>query len=343
MHTRNTFFGWGVFIVSTFFSGTYFAQDVHFSQMEYAPLQLNPALVGLNSPLQAIVNYRSQWNSVADPYNTISASVDGRLSKEKARRKGILAGGIQLYSDKAGDTKVVTNTATVQLGYHIRLDRTSTLGFAIYGGFGQRSIVASNGRWASQYNGLSYDATSASGESFANQGFSFFDAGAGFVYAYRGPKESDPEITYGLATYHVNNPNYSFLNQSSEKLAMRWSTFLNAKFTFNNSKSSFLPGVYWQYQRQSNEIMLGAYYRYRLSEGAKITGFTSSSALSFGLFTRFKDAVIAKFLVEWEQFSTGFSYDLNVSSLTAVSRAKGGFEVFIRYNLNDQSLWRARF
>ena len=343
MFSRNSVFGFTLLIIALGVSFNCAAQDVHFSQMEYAPLQLNPAMAGINSPLQVIVNYRSQWNSVADPYSTISASFDGRLNEGKLRRKGILVGGIQLYSDKAGDTKVVTNTATAQIGYHIRLDRTSTLGFALYGGFGQRSIVASNGRWASQYNGLTYDANSGSGELLASPSFAFFDAGAGFVYAYRGLKENDKEITYGVAAYHANNPGYSFVNQTSDKLAIRWSAFVNARFTVNNSRSSFLPGIYWQYQRQANEIMLGAYYRYRLSEGANITGFTSSSALSIGLFTRFRDAVVAKFMLEWEQFSAGFSYDLNVSSLTDVSRAKGGFEVFLRYNLIDRSLFRARF
>ena len=342
MRVKKASFGWSILIIVMGSSTNYLAQDIHFSQIEYTPLQLNPAMVGLSSPLQAIVNYRSQWNSVADPYTTISASVDGRLNEGKLRRNGILAGGIQLYSDKAGDTKVVTNTATVQLGYHIRLDRTSTLGFALYGGFGQRSIVASNGRWASQYNGAAFDATSGSGELLNNPSFAFVDVGAGFVYAYRGPKENDKEFTYGVATYHVNNPKYSFVDQTSEKLAMRWSAFINAHFTINNSRSSFLPGIYWQHQRQANEIMLGTYYRYRLSEGANITGFTSSSALSLGIFTRFKDALVAKFMLEWEQFSTGFSYDLNISSLTDVSRAKGGFEVFLRYNLSDRSLFRAR-
>jgi len=58
-----------------------FAQDIHFSQMEYSPLTLNPALAGANSPMQGIVNYRSQWNSVAVPYKTIAASFDMRCNE----------------------------------------------------------------------------------------------------------------------------------------------------------------------------------------------------------------------------------------------------------------------
>lgn len=71
-----------------------FAQDVHFSQMSFSPLNLNPALAGANSTLQGIVNYRSQWNSVAEPYQTIGASVDGRFNDNKRNKKGIIAGGL---------------------------------------------------------------------------------------------------------------------------------------------------------------------------------------------------------------------------------------------------------
>ena len=70
------------------------AQDVHFSHMEYSPMTLNPGLAGANSPMQGIVNYRSQWSSVATPYTTIAASFDARLNENKRNRQGIFAAGI---------------------------------------------------------------------------------------------------------------------------------------------------------------------------------------------------------------------------------------------------------
>lgn len=36
-----------------------FAQDVHFSQSEYAPGTLNPGMTGAYAPMQANINYRS--------------------------------------------------------------------------------------------------------------------------------------------------------------------------------------------------------------------------------------------------------------------------------------------
>ena len=62
-----------------------------------------------------------------------------------------------------------------------------------------------------------------------------------------------------------------------------------------------------------------------------------------GLFNRFKDAMVGKFMMEYDQFSAGFAYDINISGLTEVSRARGGFELFLRYSMTPgQGTFRSR-
>jgi type IX secretion system PorP/SprF family membrane protein len=149
------------------------AQDVHFSQMEFSPLTLNPGLAGANSPMQGVVNYRSQWNSVAIPYKTIAASFDARFNEDKRNKKGIIAGGINFFNDQSGDMKVNTTNVNLNLAYHLILDKTSTLGIGIYTGFGQRSIDPNAGRWGSQYDGTSYNSAISSGETFNSASFNY--------------------------------------------------------------------------------------------------------------------------------------------------------------------------
>src|SRR5688500_6785188 len=78
------------------------AQDVHFSQFWMTPLLQNPGLAGANYDLQAILNYKDQWSSVASPYKTFDLSFDMKFNQKKPK-KGFLAGGINVFSDKAGD------------------------------------------------------------------------------------------------------------------------------------------------------------------------------------------------------------------------------------------------
>lgn len=337
-----------VIVITLLFSGLATqAQDVHFSHLEYSPMTLNPGLTGANSPLQGIVNYKSQWNSVASPFNTIAASVDARLNEKKRLKKGIFAMGAGFYQDKAGDNSVATTNINLSLAYHLIMDQNNTLGMGLYGGFGQRSIGFSSGTWGSQYNGVAHDPTLSSNETFNSQNFSFIDAGAGLVYTYKEgsgymTQNNNRSFNAGVAFFHVNNPSYSFIENDTEKLYMRWSLFANGIIGFENSNGALLPGFYLNRQKTSMEIVYGTYYKFTINEGSKYTGNVKPFFFSLGAFHRWNDAFIAKAMLEWYEYSVGFAYDVNISGLTPYSGARGGFEFFLRYNMESGGVSRSK-
>ncbi|TNF00176.1 MAG: type IX secretion system membrane protein PorP/SprF [Bacteroidetes bacterium] len=324
-----------------------FAQDVHFSQMEMSSLNLNPALAGANAPMTGIVNYRTQWNSVATPFNTIAASYDARFNEGQFQKKGIIAGGINFYNDNAGDNRVSTTNVSVNLAYHLIMDNSHTLGLGIYGAYGQRAINANNGKWASQYDGTSYNSTIVPGETFNSSTFSYMDAGAGLLYTYRKgegymTQNNDQVINAGLAFYHVNAPSYGFIENSNEQLHMRISAFANGVISLSNSHGALVPGVYFNSQKSAREILYGMSYRYTISEGSKMTGRNKPTHLYFGLFNRWGDAVIPRFMFEWYTLTVGFAYDVNISKLTDASGARGGMEFSLKYTMETGGVSKAK-
>jgi type IX secretion system PorP/SprF family membrane protein len=319
---------------------TAFSQDAHFSQVEFSPLTLNPALAGAKSSMQGLLNYRSQWNSVAVPYSTIAASFDARFNENNRQKKGIFAGGINFLNDQAGDLRVNTTNVNINLAYHLILDQTSTLGVGLYTGYGQRSISPAGSRWGLQYDGMGYNSSIDSGEEFNNQSFGYLDAGAGILYSLKQDEGNmtqnrQPMLTWGFAVYHVNRPSFSYLNQDGERLSMRISTFINANIGIQNTRGAILPGIYYQRQNSAQEIFYGLYYKYLLTESSKVTGFNKPMSLYVGLFNRWKDAMVGKIMLEYDQFSAGFAYDINTSNLSTVSEYRGGFELFLRFNMGD--------
>jgi type IX secretion system PorP/SprF family membrane protein len=311
------------------------AQDIHFSQMPYSPLNLNPALAGANFDMQAIANYKSQWQSVAVPYKTIGASYDMRLNRKKAK-KGFFAAGLNIFNDQAGDVKMTTTNISLTGAYHLLIDANSTIGGALYGGYGQRGINPAAGKWASQYDGLQYNSSLPSGENFNSQNFGHIDAGLGIVYTYKKSERymtgnDQMQINAGIAAYHLNQPKYSFVDAPTEKLYMRISGFANALIGIGNTRLSAMPGLYYNRQGTSQEILMGSYVKYMTSEASKFTGLKDASAVSAGVFYRNKDAVIIKGMFEWQNYALGIAYDLNTSSLAEVSKRKGGFEIFLRF------------
>src|SRR5690554_2129573 len=195
--------------------GTLQAQDIHFSAMDYSPLTMNPALAGAEYDMQATANYRNQWSSVATPYQTIAAGFDMRFGAKKRNSNGFLAAGINFNNDNTGENRVASNNLGLSVAYHLKINAEHTLGLGIQGGLGQRSLSINNGTWGNQYNGYTYDQNAPTGEAFNNADFSYFDASAGVVYGYR-PKQTSPNnngtrLNAGLATYHLNQPSFSFI------------------------------------------------------------------------------------------------------------------------------------
>jgi type IX secretion system PorP/SprF family membrane protein len=337
-----------IFILIRLVTNHVWSQDVHFAQTEYAPMLLNPALTGAFSHMQVIANYRNQWNSVASPYQTIAASFDARLQRRDADNNSFVALGVNFFNDVAGDLKVTTNQFNLDLAYHIKMGRYSVLRIGIYGGMNQRILDPNRGNWASQFDGDAINTSIGSGENFGSYNHLFMDAGAGIVYTFRRMKYSvnnnvNNNASCGLAVYHANQPASSFVSLPEDKLAMRISGFINSSFNIPNTPLAVQPAVYTQFQSKYSEILFGTYLRYNIRESSHFTGSIKPVAAALGIFSRYKDAFVAKGYFQYHQFSVGMAYDFNLSRLTPVSKSRGGFEIFLRFNLDDRlnnpTLW----
>lgn len=318
--------------------GTLQAQDIHFSAMDYSPLTVNPGLAGANHKMQAIANYRTQWNAVASPYQTIAASYDMRFGETDANSKGFLAGGINFFNDDAGDNRLESNDIGLSVAYHLMLDSEHRLSLGLQGGFGQRSIV-NEGTWGNQYTGGFFDPNAATGENFENASFSYFDVGSGMVYSFT-PKQNTKNnngtrLNIGVAGYHLNRPNYSFINEENDDLYVRWSGFAMAEIGLGDKKMAIEPQLITQIQGPSIETLIGSDYRFFLGDGSSSDGVYDGISLAAGLFYRNQDALLSRFSVRFQGFDAGMVYDFNVfSSLQAVSRGRGAAEIFLRYIFN---------
>ena len=102
-----------------------FSQDVHFSQTYMTPLELNPANVGTEYDIRGILNYRTQWSSVSsEPFVTMMAGYDMNFNKS-TQKTGYFAGGIFLFNDKAGDSKMNQTNVNLCIAYHVNLNENN--------------------------------------------------------------------------------------------------------------------------------------------------------------------------------------------------------------------------
>lgn len=310
------------------------SQDIHFSQYTMTPLLVNPAQAGAQYDLLAIMNYKNQWRSVADPYRTYNLSFEVSSNKKK-NYTGYSGYGINLYSDKAGDANMGTVQGNLNYAYHLYLTDRSTIGGGLYAAFGQRSVSFTNLQWGSQYDGMAYDPGLSSGEPAVSDNFFYLDFGGGFHWNYSKSEKymtgnDQRNYSAGIAVFHVNQPKYSFYD-SGEKLLMKEVAYANALIGIGNTNLSVVPGLIYTRQGREYELLLGSLFRYQLKENTKYTGFVKGSSIAAGVYYRSRDALIASIMYEISQYAVGISYDVNLSGLKSASNGKGGLEISLRF------------
>ena len=325
-------------LLSTFISLNVSSQDIHFSHQEFAPMTLNPAAAGMKYQHFASLIHRNQWASVTTPFVTTYAGYDQRIPVSKGRDKSYLVAGVNFYSDKAGDANMGSTSGHLSIGYHLRLAEQHTLGLALQPGLTNRSVDIAQIKWGTQYEvGIGYNSDLQSGEiNPTNASFTHFNLNAGLVYSF---KSEDRFVTIneqkflniGIALHHVNGTEFSYLNNPSAILKRRISIFADGQYTIPNTNLSILPGVYYNFQGKQQELLFGSYVRYLLQRESVYTGLLKGTALSLGVFSRLKDAMSLKILLEYQKYSIGFAYDINTSSLREASNYRGATEIVLKF------------
>lgn len=302
------------------------AQDIHFTQFMYSPMNVSPSLTGLfKGDYRFIANYRSQWGSVTTPYSTFAFSAD-MLMGNGLGDMDIIGGGLVFSSDKAGDTDFSTNQLGLSFAYHKSLSYYGNhyLSLGVQAGLGQRRVDPSKMTFDNQFDGQGFDPNTPPNEYIEVSSYIYPDISIGLSW-YLAPSEHS-NIYFGGALHHVNEPNQSFFINGVEPLHVRNVIYGGGKIPLGN-KISLLPSAVYMSQGTLNQAMVGGYLRYLFNARS----LEEETAFSVGLFNRVNDALSIAMRLEHKNFNFGFSYDVNMSKLTTASSGSGGPELSLSY------------
>ncbi len=310
------------------------AQDINFSQFYELPLLRNPALAGLfEGDVKVTGVFRNQWNSVTVPYKTRGVSLEANIYKTD---NTLVAGGLQVVSDAAGDSKLSRTSVMGTCAVHIAMGN-GYLGVGFSGGAVLQKFDPSGLRWDDQYVNGSYASTNPTAQTFGGNfptTRNYGDAAIGFVY--------NTELSNGVRYYaggswfHFTHSSRTFKygNDSTDKSRMKF---------MGNGGLSIPHGDY-------NRVVF--YADYFLQGGARQfqggllyqLNFTQEDAdkdlgvnLSLGAFTRWADAFIPMIKLDYYNLAIGATYDVNISKLSNVSTGRGGFEITAGYRYFNEA------
>jgi type IX secretion system PorP/SprF family membrane protein len=284
---------------------------------------VNPALSGVTYDTRAIVNYKSQWSSIGNKYETMGFSFEQTIKHKKLKSNYFAVAGT-IYRDVAGDAKLMSLNLKLSFGAQT--------------GFYYRTIDISNLQWDEQYDGYKYNADLPTGEPETPRGsITSFDLGGGFNLNY---VKNDRFLTskdaakfdIGVALYHFEVGRSSFIIPS-EKLHTKYVGYFNGDFNIPGSMNALMPTLLYMRQAGNEEFIAGAMFKFIIGDPSTYTPLKKPRALSIGGYYRFRDAIIPALLFQYNRYAFGLSYDINVSALTPASNRNGGIEFVLRYNV----------
>lgn len=318
------------------------AQDIHFSQFYLSPLNLNPAMTGvMNCNVRLAANYRNQWASVlrSNSFRTYSVSYDQRIPVGRSDFFGI---GGTFWGDRAGEADFATVTGKLSASYSKKMGGGRNSGhYLVVGaeaGVAQRSLDFLKLRWGLQHDGNGgFDGDLDSGEinNFDRTEFLFGDLAGGLLWFMTFDKNNN--LYLGGAFHHLNRADQSFNSESQDLLYSRLTAHAGGEFMVS-SRFGLLPGVIVMNQGPSFQVNAGTSFKFLLGTGRAL----GSQSFQFGLWTRvsnkintgvLNDAVILSSRFDFDSFTLGFSYDVNISPLKTASNGNGSFELALQYKI----------
>lgn len=312
------------------------AQDIHFSQFYMSPLNLNPAMTGvMNCNHRLTANYRNQWASALKQYayNTYSASYDQKMPVGRYDYFGV---GGTFWGDKAGESEFATIQGRLSGSYAKKMGgyrrKAHYLVIGADAGVSNRSINSQQLKWPSQNDDGSYNSTLPGGI-VEDPSFLFMDLSAGLLWF--SVFDENNNMYFGAAFSHLNRANVSFENQSIP-LYSKLTAHFGGEFEVAH-RMSILPGVVSFFQGPSFQVNVGNSFKFLLGNSRR-----SNQAFQLGAWARVSnkldkgklmDAFILSTRFDYEQFTLGFSYDVNTSSLRTATNGNGAFEFSLLYKV----------
>lgn len=302
------------------------AQDPNFSQFFVSPLTLNPALTGKFDGVYRVAgNYRAQWPTIFNAYNTGTISYDAGILKDRIPEFDQFGVGVLALTDKSGEGGVFQSTYTaLSLAYHKALDENGfhQIGLGFQGAYTNKQLYPQKAHFEDQLTANGW--TGVTSEVFLNSQLkvSYFDMNMGLLY--NGSTDGSNNFYLGASMYHINRHKESF--QGADYLLQPRLTLQGGGMLPIGEYNAFHFSALYSRQNNAVNTVIGGAYMLNVNQDP-----VSPTNFYLGSWFRFGDAIIPYIGLEFGEFRIGATYDVNISSLKPGSNLRGGAEFSVIY------------
>ncbi len=298
------------------------AQDLHFTNYNFAPLHLNPAKTGgFNGSYRVGGTYRDQFRTfINEAYQSAGLWIDSPIIFGFNEKQWIGAGA-SLFNDQVGDLGFGTRGVNLNAAYHFSLDDKYEKVFAIGAQYGMTQRGFGTPENAQFADGLTAGGPSADQAKITDFNESYSDLNVGVNFKQKLSKTNSYE--FGVAMYHLLAPRF-FFNSSSfvNRIERRLNVYLETKMQAGK-RFQLNPAVYYSLMGQAQILQI------QLNSKTLLTK-KGSTLLTAGLGYRLNDAFQILLGAIYKQWEFGLSYDMTVSTASEYTRSVGGLELGVK-------------
>ena len=309
------------FLIALFTCSLY-GQDPIYSQFYNSPILINPAFAGNTRGALVSINYRNQWPSIDNAYETFSLTYDQRWNKSS----GV---GLYLTTDASGNGALKTTKLGGIYSYRIRIRDEVFIKGALDVAYGQSRIDQTKLVFLDNLD-PQFGLMTPGGVSFPTQEVLSASPSRSYLDVSSGVLLYTPTFYGGLSFKHLNSPNIDFIDDVTGEtgaLPIRWAVNGGAQFSFdrrnNDEYGTFIsPNILFVKQQEFWQLNVGAYVNVLQMFGGLWYRQTGSNG----------DSVISSVGVKSGIFKISYSFDYTVSGLTIGSG--GSHEIGISINFD---------
>ncbi|MFT6745700.1 MAG: type IX secretion system PorP/SprF family membrane protein [Glaciecola sp.] len=303
------------------------AQDIHFTQYYFSPLNTNPAYTGrFDGDYRIVGNHRSQWAAiVSEQFITSGISYDQNINVFNQD----IAVGIHFIHDQASLGYFNQNKLEIAASYK-KVFKGHKIAGGVQFGMLHKGLNPNKFTYPNQFNMTEgyFDQSTSNNQNFTISNFYRLDFNAGFSWSKQVTDKAEPVV--GFSLLHINTPKESFLNNETNSFPLRKLFDIKVNYKLSDI-NTIIPTLIFMHQNKAQEIVWGGMVRHKVPVNKYelfdvFAGFSSRNG-----FKRNYDAFTLLVGGTVREFQLGISYDINASELSSVSHYRGAFELSLIY------------
>lgn len=300
------------------------------------PMQLDPSRTGFDPGGRFTLLHQDQWLQLPGAWRAQAFNAEWSLRNTKKQVGSWFSVGLNAGRDQQSAVGSSISSAGLVPAMHLRAGHRSYLSAGMELRWVNGTFNDGAGEWGSQYNGIRYDASTASGEVWNTSNSSWAEARIGLSWTLKKDAESARRrerdlLVVGLAADHVGRIIIQESGAPPPLVPMRYTAYALAELPHEIWDDGFFAGefiahVQGPFQTARVNVFAGKqlFNTTRQPGGPMLVGFKA------GLGYRLKDALLVNAALDLGRASFGMAYGWSIGNTNTMAAGRRTFEMMLQ-------------